>query len=143
MPAGSRTVLLARGALGLPYAWSRMRAKRQGDVQRYASQRRWPAGPGGGRPRTAISARLGAPTGPTPTETWLTSRWGLHTTITGRGAWIPNEHGPWPLRRAELLRLDSDLVQSCGIDVGDAPMLRPLWTPGVRTTFGRPQRLPH
>ena len=133
------TVLLARVGLGLPYAWSRMRTRRDGDIQRYAYRRRWPSDTA--KPRTAISVRIGAPTGPTPTETWLTSRWGLHTTIAGRGAWIPNEHHPWPLREAELLRLDSDLVQSCGIEVGHAQMLRPLWTPGVRTTFGRPQLL--
>lgn len=131
------TVLLARTGLGLPYAWSRMRTQRDGYIYRYASRRRWPTQ--AGYPHTAISVRLGAPTGPTPTETWLTSRWGLHTTIAGRPAWVPNEHGPWPLREAELLRLDSDLVAACGIDIGDGELLRPLWTSGVRTTFGRPQ----
>jgi uncharacterized protein YqjF (DUF2071 family) len=136
------TVLLARVGLGLPYAWSGMRADRDGDQQRYRSTRRWPAGRGparGPRPHCDLTVRIGAPTAPTPTEVWLTARWGLHTRVAGRTIWVPNEHGPWPLHEATVLSLDSDLVAACGVDVAGAAPLRPLWSPGVRTAFGWPR----
>jgi uncharacterized protein YqjF (DUF2071 family) len=130
------TVLLARVSLGLPYAWSTMRARRDADVVSYRSLRRWP-----GRARGAggtITIRVGAPVTPSALEIWLTSRWGLHTRVAGRTVWVPNEHPPWPLHAAELLQLDSDLVEDCGIAVDPDRLLRPLWSPGVRTTFGLP-----
>ena len=133
------TVLLARVTLGLPYTWSAMTVTRSGDTVCYASRRRWPnpaSGAGG-----TVRVRIGAEVTPTPTETWLTSRWGLHTRVAGRTIWVPNEHGPWPLRSAELLDLDSTLVATCGVDINGADLLRPLWSPGVRTTFGWPSQV--
>lgn len=136
------TVLLARISLGLPYAWSRMSEDRReeharGDVRRYVSRRRWPERRGDG-PSSTVAVRVGAPVRASPLEVWLTSRWGLHTRVAGRTMWVPNQHDPWPLYAAELTELDRDLVARCGVDVDDAQMLRPLWSPGVRTTFGRP-----
>ena len=132
------TVLLARLSLGLPYAWSRMTDDVNGDVHSYRSHRRWPGRHAGG-PSCAVAVRVGDPVRPTPVEVWLTSRWGLHTRVAGRTVWVPNQHDPWPVRAAELLSLDADLVRSCGIDVDDDSMLRPLWSAGVRTTFGLPK----
>jgi uncharacterized protein YqjF (DUF2071 family) len=130
------TVLLARTTLGLPYTWSAMTVTRSGDTVSYASLRRWPdrASKAGG----TVRVRIGAEVAPTALETWLTARWGLHTRVAGRTIWVPNEHGPWPLRSAELLELDSTLVTECGIDLAGATLLRPLWSAGVRTTFGWP-----
>jgi uncharacterized protein YqjF (DUF2071 family) len=133
------TVLLARASLGLPYSWSAMTVARSGDTVSYTSRRRWPGHASGATARVRV--RLGAEVTPTPTETWLTSRWGLHTRVAGRTIWVPNEHGPWPLRVAELLDLDSTLVATCGIDIAGADPLRPLWSPGVSTTFGWPSRV--
>jgi len=133
------TVLLARATLGLPYTWSAMTVTRSGDTVGYASRRRWPDRASGAA--ATVRIRIGADVTPTPTETWLTSRWGLHTRVAGRTIWVPNEHGPWPLRAAELLDLDSTLVAACGIDLAGADLLRPLWSPGVRTTFGWPSRV--
>ena len=133
------TVLLARWSLGLPYTWSKMRATHAADLWRYESSRRWPrVAP---HPlRNRVTVRVGDPVDPTPLETWLTSRWGLHTRLAGRTIWVPNEHGPWPLRSAEIVDLDDDLVAGVGVPVtGD--MLRPLFSPGVRTTFGLPKRV--
>ncbi len=131
------TVLLARVALGLPYAWSAMSASREGELVTYRSIRRWPQ-----RQRRAgatVQVLIGAATQPTARETWLTSRWGLHTRAGGRTIWVPNEHDPWPLHEAELRGLDSDLVAACGVEIDPAQLLRPLWSPGVRTTFGLPE----
>jgi len=116
-----------------------MTVTRSGDTVSYTGRRRWPdRGSGAG---AAVRVRLGARVAPTPAETWLTSRWGLHTRVAGRTIWVPNEHGPWPLRAAELLDLDSTLVGACGIDLAGAEPLRPLWSPGVATTFGWPSRV--
>jgi uncharacterized protein len=127
-------VLLARWGLGIPYTWARMRVAHEGDVHRWASTRRWP------RPRAAtrIALRVGAPVTPTPLEEFLTCRWGMHGRWGGRTVWIPNTHGPWPLHEATVVELTDGLVSASGLAVGPAPDLRPLWSPGVRTRFGRP-----
>jgi len=128
------TVLLARWTLGLPYTWARMSAVHAGDLWRYTTKRRWP-GPVG--LRSTLTIRVGEPVEPTPLEVWLTARWGLHTRVAGRTLWLPNQHEPWPLRSAEVVGLDDDLVAAVGVEVaGD--MLRTLFSPGVRTTFGLP-----
>ena len=133
------TVLVARIGLGLPYAWSAMSAERQGDVITYRSRRRWPD-----RSRAArslVAVRVGVAIEPTEIETWLTSRWGLHTRVAGRTIWVPNHHGPWPLHQAELLELDDHLVGASGLGTVPGSMLRPLWSPGVHTTFALPSRV--
>lgn len=133
------TVLLARFGLGLPYTWSKMSAVHAGDLWRYRSSRRWPRS--GQRPlRSSLTIRVGDPVAPTPLEVWLTSRWGLHTRLAGRTVWIPNQHGDWPLRSAEILDLHDDLVDAVGVPVA-GEMLRPLFSAGVRTTFGLPKIL--
>lgn len=127
------TVLLARRSLGLPYTWAKMQAVHAGDLWRYSSSRRWP------KPRlnSDVTIRVGERVEPTPLEVWLTARWGLHTRLGGRTIWVPNQHGPWPLRSAEIVRLHDGLVAGVGVEVAGA-MLRPLFSPGVRTTFGLP-----
>jgi uncharacterized protein YqjF (DUF2071 family) len=137
------TVVLARLGLGLPYAWSRMSARRTTDEVRYESTRRWPRRRGapaasGNRPHCSVVLRVGPKTEPTPVEVWLTARWGLHTRVAGRTLWVPNEHEPWPLHEASILQLNSDLAESCGIELDGIEPLRPLWSPGVRTRFGLP-----
>jgi hypothetical protein len=84
-----------------------------------------------------ITVRVAGAVEPTDLEVWLTSRWGLHTRVAGRTVWVPNQHGPWPLRAAELLGIQGDLVAGVGVPIA-GPMLRPLFSPGVRTTFGPP-----
>ena len=130
------TVLLARIGLGLPYAWSAMSARRVGDELTYRSLRRWPQR--SRRAASTLSVRIGGIAVPTDLETWLTARWGLHTQVAGRTIWIPNHHDSWPLHHADLLSLDTDLVAACGVEIEPDRRLRALFSPGVRTTFGRP-----
>lgn len=136
------TVLLARYGLGLNYTWARMRHRALEPSgapleHTYITRRRWPGrGPGG-----TVSLQVGDLVVPTELETWLTARWGLHTRLFGRTLWIPNEHPAWKLHEATLTGLDDSLVAASGIDIGGVDMLRPLWSPGVRTTFGMPTRL--
>lgn len=122
-----------RTALGVPYTWARMRLTRHGDRITYDSMRRWP--------RRGLRSRLTIAVGdvvePTPLEVWLTARWGAHTRKAGRTWWVPNEHAQWPLRAAEVVELSDELVGAGAVQpAGDR--LRALYSPGVRTRFGRP-----
>ena len=129
-------VPVVRAALGVPYTWARMRITRSGDRISYESRRRWPRS--GLHSRMIV--RIDDAIDPTPLEIWLTARWGAHTRKAGRTWWVPNEHGPWPLRSAKILELDDDLMDAAGIEVaGDR--LRTLFSPGVHARFGRPSRV--
>ncbi|MFC3505683.1 YqjF family protein [Micromonospora krabiensis] len=129
-------VLVARASLRLPYLWSRMRLRRDGDVVTYTSRRRWPG------PRdatTALTVRVGAPVAePTELEHFLTARWGLHTRAYGRTLHLPNVHPRWPLHRAELVHLDDRLVPAAGLPAPETEPVSVLWSPGVPVRFGAP-----
>jgi uncharacterized protein len=129
-------VPIVRAALGIPYTWAQMRVARSEDRVSYESERRWPRR----GVRSRLTVRVGGAVEATPLETWLTARWGAHTRKAGQTWWVPNEHGPWPLRSAEIVELDDDLMAAAGVDVAGEP-LRPLFSPGVRARFGRPARV--
>lgn len=127
-------VPVTRTGLGVPYTWARMRLRRHGERIRYDSVRRWPRR----GLRSHIEIAVGDVVEPTPLETWLTARWGAHTRHAGRTWWVPNEHGPWVFRAADVVGLDSELVEAGGVrPAGDR--LRALYSCGVRTRFGRRQ----
>ncbi len=118
-------VPVVRTALGVPYAWARMSIARSGDRITYESDRRWPRR----GLRSRLTVAVGGEVKPTPLEIWLTSRWGAHTRKAGRTWWVPNEHGPWPFRSAEVVELDDDLLEAGGVTVaGDR--LRALFSAG-------------
>jgi uncharacterized protein YqjF (DUF2071 family) len=126
-------VPLIRIGLGVPYMWARMRMNTSGDKISYQTVRRWP--------RRGLRSRLtiyvGGVIEPTPLEIWLTARWGAHTRKAGRTWWVPNEHEAWPLRAAEIVELDDDLLDASGVATAGG-CLRALFSPGVRARFGRP-----
>jgi uncharacterized protein YqjF (DUF2071 family) len=126
-------VPLTRIGLGLPYTWARMRLIRNGSTLSYASLRRWPE-PG---LRSRLIVRVGTPITPSPLQVWLTARWGAHTRIAGRTWWVPNEHDPWPLQSAAIVHLDDDLLGASGVTPSGDP-IPAMYSPGVRTRFGRP-----
>jgi uncharacterized protein YqjF (DUF2071 family) len=126
-------VPLTRAGLGLPYTWARMRLHRNGSTISYTSLRRWPQ-PG---LRSRLTVTVGESITPSPLEVWLTARWGAHTHNAGRTWWVPNEHDPWPLHSADIVELDDDLLPASGVVPCGAP-IRALYSPGVRTRFGRP-----
>jgi uncharacterized protein len=125
-----------RAALGVPYTWAKMHVTRRDDEISYESVRRWPHR----GLRSTLRVRIGDEVAPTPLEVWLTARWGAHTRKAGRTWWVPNEHGPWPVRAAEILELDDELLAAGGVDVAGDP-LRALFSPGVHARFGRPSRV--
>ena len=127
-------VLLARWGIRIPYQWSRISLAAAGPVRVYRTDRRWP------RPRVTseVAIEIGPPTEVTPLEAFLTQRWGMHSGLGRRTMWTPNRHEPWPIHEATLRHLDDGLGAAAGFPLAGAPTLRPLWTPGVRTQFGRP-----
>lgn len=127
-------VPLTRIGLGVPYTWARMRMRRDGDRIAYDSVRRWPRR----GLRSRIEIVVGEVVEPTPLEVWLTARWGAHTRKAGRTWWVPNEHGQWTLRAAEIVELSSELVEAAGVRPA-GERLRALYSRGVRTRFGRPR----
>jgi len=131
-------VLAGRTAFRLPYQWSAMRVHRDGDVVSYASRRRWPGTPA----RLSMAVRVGRRIDrPSDLERFLTARWGLHAAWYGGGLrYLPNQHPPWPLRRATLLRLAENLITAAGLPPPAGGPASVLYSPGVPVRLGLPQR---
>ena len=134
-------VLVAQSTYRLPYKWSAMTVERDGSTIRYRSRRRWP----GPTPATsAITVEVGDPLAPKELgefDHYLTARWQLYTTLGPVLARSTVEHEPWPLHRATVRELDSNLVTAAGLP---APSADPVVhrSPGVRTRISalRPLR---
>jgi uncharacterized protein len=130
-------MVVARAGFFLPYMWARMRVlKTERDVT-YTSRRLFPsAGPG-----HVIAIRPGARWPErelTELDHFLTARWLLYTRYGGRMASIAAEHPPWPLRRAEVQRLDQELVEAAGLpSLTGPPMVH--FSPGVEVRIGFPR----
>jgi len=75
-----------------------------------------------------------------PHSLHLTARFGLHTRFRGRTLYVPNTHTAWPLYQAKVTHLEDQLVAAAGINVTGPPESA-LFSPGVRTQFGRPRFL--
>ena len=135
----------ARLGFGVPYEWARMSVRPAasppdpaGATMSYRTRRR-----GRRRPGARIDVEIGRPLAePSPLELFLTARFGLHTSVLGRTLWVPNTHTPWPLRAARVTRLEDTLVAAAGLPgVTTRPPDTALFSTGVRTVFGLPQRL--
>jgi uncharacterized protein YqjF (DUF2071 family) len=137
-------VLAARWVARLPYVWSRMAVRRDGDELRYTSRRRWPRPVRAGDrppPASEIVVRAGAPLpDPGPLARFLTARWGLHRPGPRGPVYWPNEHPEWPLHRADLLHLAESLVVAAGLEPVDGAPDSVLFSPGVDVRFGPFQR---
>ncbi|MFC6886515.1 MULTISPECIES: YqjF family protein [Actinomadura] len=131
-------VLMARVGFRLPYLWSRMAVRADGDTITYTSSRRWP-GPRGAHSR--ITVRVGERIAePTELEHFLTARWGMHNAFLRRPMYLPNAHPRWPLHRAELVTCDEDLVAAAGLPAPEGDPVSVLYSPGVPVRFGRAAR---
>lgn len=134
-------VLAARAGLGLPYTWSKMSVVRGGGQIRYETRRRWPRASGGDpAPSSRMVVRpLAETVEGDPLADFLTARWGMHVGRFGRTRYWPNEHGAWPLQRAELVDLDDHLVAAVGLPgVTDRAPDSMLYSRGVTTVFAGP-----
>jgi len=138
-------VAAARLTLGVPYRWARLSLEPAGTVPEpegvtfsYRCRRRGRSGPGG-----RVDVEVGAPVDePSALHRFLTARFGLHTRVLGQTLWVPNSHGPWPLRRARAILIDDSLLTAAGLPgVAGSPPDSVLFSTGVRTVFGLPERL--
>jgi uncharacterized protein YqjF (DUF2071 family) len=132
----------ARAVFGLPYRWARMRHRTrsaaQGIEHEYELRVRRP-GRAVRTSRMVVRDMGPMPGGGSELARFVSARWGLHVRRWGRTWYIPNDHEPWPLHRAELMALDDDLVAAAGFDgVADREPDQVLFSPGVRVRFGRP-----
>jgi uncharacterized protein YqjF (DUF2071 family) len=130
-------VLTARAWYRIPYVWSRMRFEAGPNLVRYGSVRRWPAGRGA---RLSLTMRLGRDedvAALSDLERFLICRWRLYSPgARGGVAATQVDHEPWPIRRAEVLDLDEDLLAAAGLP---KPGVMPLahYSEGVRVRFAR------
>jgi uncharacterized protein YqjF (DUF2071 family) len=127
----------ARLAYSLPYFWSRMRVVPRNDGRDilYVTERRWP------KPSatSVVQVRVGEPYAAaelTDRDHYFTARFALWAKTRRGLRWTPADHQPWPLHRAELLRLDDSLVTATGLP---APVGEPVLhhSPGVAVRIGR------
>ena len=135
-------VLVARSTYRLPYMWAEMALQRDGRVVSYRSRRRWP----GPVPATSrIAVEVGAALPPEQLgefDHYLTARWQLYTTLGPVLARSIVEHEPWPLHRAAVRELQSNLVTVAGLpDPRGEPLAH--WSPGVRTRISGLRPLGH
>jgi uncharacterized protein YqjF (DUF2071 family) len=138
MDASRLAFVMAARAARLPYIWSRLSFRPRieaGSGVAYSVQRF----------RHGPTSDFSVSPGPEqeahdPLSIHLTARFGLHTRLLGRTLYLPNTHPAWPLYRAELVSLDDQLVAATGIKVSGRPE-SVLYSPGVRSSFGRPHIL--
>lgn len=134
-------VAVGRTVFGLPYFWTRMSLTETGDEIDYRCRRRWP-GPRG----VSSSARIRVgpvidPTALTDLDHFLTARWVLFSSAGRRRSFARAWHEPWPLRRAELIGLDDQLMAAAGLP---APTASPLvhYSEGVDVRLGPSEGYP-
>jgi len=156
LDANRLPVVLATRAAGIPYVWSRIRhwppfpgnggqvqgitseaagGNRAGDFPLGYSVHRF--GGSGARSDFTVIPRLRT-AACDPLSIFLTARFGMHGRFHGRTIHVPNSHHEWPLFEADVHQISDELVGAAGIPVSGAPE-SVLYSPGVRTRFGRPR----
>lgn len=126
-------VVGARMAYGLPYAWSRMRIKRKRNELCYESWRRWPDT----RATTSIRIIEKEPIETRDLEIFLTARFRLYSYLFGKLVCANVDHPPWPLKSAEIVKAEQNLIQVAGLpEPSGAPTA--CFSPGVRVKVGQP-----
>lgn len=133
---------VARTAYQLPYCWSTMHIARRGDRVGYLARRRWPA-PRGASSRVVVEVGEAVPPAErTSLDEFLSSRWSLYE-VGPRGAVIRArvEHGPWPMRSAEVAVCEDEFVAAAGYDLGARPPGHVRYGGDVEVRVGPPRRV--
>lgn len=130
-------VVGSRSTLGIPYRWAHMQYQATDGLHTYSSTLRWPRIDAS----STIETQVGEQLEPGPLEHFLTARWGLHLNRAGRTLYMPNEHPPWVLHRAELQTFeDRGLLASVGLgELSTRPPDHVAFSAGVPTQFGLPR----
>ncbi|MDQ0770430.1 uncharacterized protein YqjF (DUF2071 family) [Pseudarthrobacter defluvii] len=157
LDANRLPVVITTRAAGIPYVWSRITQwpafpGREGERQHgnhpaaAGNKGELPVGYsvhrfGGGAARSHFGVVPKLQTAASdPLSIFLTARFGMHGRFRGRTVYVPNSHHQWPLFGAEVYRLSDGLIAAAGISVSEPPE-SVLYSPGVRTRFGRPRFL--
>lgn len=127
-------VLTARASYGLPYYWSSMSVRRDGEQVVYRARRRWP-GPAGARCDAEVEFGAAWPAPElTALDHFLTAQFRLYSTYAGRLVAAAAAHPPWSLRRAQVRQLRADLLPAAGLP-------QPDHDPLVHASDGVPVRI--
>jgi uncharacterized protein len=129
-------VIGARIGYSLPYFWAKMRVHHEGAQVRYRSERRH--GPPG---ETDIVITPGAVIEePSKLEVFLTARWRLFASRSGRLIRADISHPPWPLQQAAVNKVEESLLRAAGLPDPQGPPLA-HFSLGVTVLTGLPQRI--
>ena len=131
-------VVIARSTYRLPYFWSKMGIERSSSRIEYRCERRWP-GPAAASAATIEIGPRYDPAELTALDHFLTARWALFSAPRVGLRHARAFHDPWPLHRAEIVRLDDTLVTAAALP---APEGQPLvhFAPSVTVRIGWPTK---
>ncbi|MGH3586630.1 MAG: DUF2071 domain-containing protein, partial [Pseudonocardia sp.] len=88
---------------------------------------------------TRSTRRAAAEVASDPIATALTARWAFHEAHLDRTLYCRNHHEPWPLQRAELVRLDDTILATAGFEgLADRAPDSVLYAEAVHTVFASP-----
>jgi hypothetical protein len=104
-------VIGARATYRLPYRWADMRVLRSGRITEYESRRKPPFGAA----YSSVAISQGEPIEAGDLENFLTARYRLYALWGSRLACAQIDHAPWRLHSARVLRLEQNLIESCGV----------------------------
>ena len=135
-------VAVARLGYRLPYAHASMAIGRRGDRLAYRAQRRWPA-PAGATSHVIVEVGERVPvTQRTALDGFLADRWSLYVaTPRGHLRRALVDHGPWPLRAAQVCHLDDELVAAAGYDLQGRAPVHVRYGGDVAVTVAPPRRV--
>jgi uncharacterized protein YqjF (DUF2071 family) len=134
-----RAMNAAMRMIGLPYHRTEATIRPTGDDSMVYDARPAPHTAGRRPLRLRAAVRAGARiSAPTELEGRLTGRWNAYTVRAGHVWRVPVTHPPWPLRRATLDLLDTNVFETMDLP---APQVEPLVhvSPGVDTLIGMPR----
>jgi uncharacterized protein YqjF (DUF2071 family) len=122
----------ARLGYWLPYTWSEMNVREDGECLSYWSRRRVPAGA-----ETHIRVETGRPVESGPLEDFLTARFRLFARAGAVLLGCEVEHSPWPLHAARVVHLEESLLSAAGLPApGDEPLAH--FSPALSVRVGPP-----
>ncbi len=127
--------VVARTTYLLPYCWGSASNTLTGNTLTTSVNRRWPS-----KAHARIEVKIGERIEqPDALSVFLSARWGLYSRgPLGRLVYAPVDHEPWPLHKAEVVHVESDLFEAAGLPL---PQGEPhvLYSPGVHVRIGAPR----
>jgi uncharacterized protein YqjF (DUF2071 family) len=137
LDAGSvAAVTAARASWQLPYFWSRMSIRRDGDEVVYTASRRAPGPAKAGHEITVVAGDALSDVG--EFEHYLTARFTLWNAVAGKLMRTQADHPPWQLRAATAVECREDLLATAGLPAPEgAPIAH--YSDGVDVRIGAPR----